>query len=389
MNPETDQVRVLIVDDHPGSLRAMAALLEGADRQVVTAASGEEALRHLLHGDYAVVLLDVRMTGLDGYETAALIRAREKTREIPIIFLTSNNKEVDHVAKGYSHGAVDYLFKPFAPEILCSKINVFVELAKKTTALTRQNQELERAKKDLAARARELARSNADLEHFAYVASHDLKEPLRMVSTYVNLLANRYKDRLDNDANDFIDFAVHGVNRMERLIQDVLSYSRVGGKREPQLVDSTKILEGAIARLASMIRECDATVTYDSLPMVLGDEGELIRVFQNLLGNAIKFRCRQAPRIHVFAERQRDGTEGIDEWLFAVKDDGIGIEPIYWDRIFLLFQRLHTQAEYEGSGVGLALCKKIVEAHRGRIWVDSKVGEGSTFYFTVPAGQPG
>ena len=389
MNPETDQVRVLIVDDHAGSLSAMAALLEGADRQVVTAASGEEALRHLLHGDYAVVLLDVRMTGLDGYETAALIRAREKTREIPIIFLTSNNKEVDQVAKGYSHGAVDYLFKPFAPEILCSKINVFVELAKKTAALTRQNQELERAKKDLAARARELARSNADLEHFAYVASHDLKEPLRMVSTYVNLLANRYKDRLDNDANDFIDFAVHGVNRMERLIQDVLSYSRVGGKREPQLVDSTKILEGAIARLASMIRECNATITCDALPMVLGDEGELIRVFQNLLGNAIKFRCGQAPRIHVFAERQREGTEGIDEWLFAVKDDGIGIEPIYWDRIFLLFQRLHTQAEYEGSGVGLALCKKIVEAHRGRIWVDSKVGEGSTFYFTVPAGQPG
>jgi two-component system sensor histidine kinase/response regulator len=388
MNSELDQVRVLVVDDHPDSLRAMAALLEGADRQVVTAASGEEALRHLLQGEYAVILLDVKMIGLDGYETAALIRSREKTREIPIIFLTSNNKEVDQVAKGYSHGAVDYLFKPFVPEILRSKIDVFVELAKKTAALRRQNQELERAKKDLAERARELARSNADLEHFAYVASHDLKEPLRMVSTYVKLLASRYKDRLDTDANDFIEFAVHGVNRMERLIQDVLAYSRAGGKREPQLVDSTKILEGAIARLASVIRECEAVVTYDVLPTVLGDEGELTRVFQNLLGNAIKFRCDHGPRIHVFAERQRGDAERPDEWLFAVKDDGIGIERVYWDRIFLLFQRLHTQAEYDGSGVGLALCKKIIEAHRGRIWVDSKVGQGSTFYFTLPAGQP-
>jgi two-component system, sensor histidine kinase and response regulator len=387
MNPEVDQVRVLVVDDHADSLRAMAALLEGPDRQVVTAASGKEALRCLLQGDYAVVLLDVKMTGLDGYETAELIRSREKTRQIPIIFLTSNNKEVEHVAKGYSHGAVDYLFKPFPPEILRSKLDVFVELAKKTVALTRQNQELERAKKELAERARELARSNTDLEHFAYVASHDLKEPLRMVSTYVKLLARRYKDRLDTDANDFIDFAVHGVNRMERLIQDVLSYSRIGGKRESQLVDTEKILAAAVARLASAIRECEALITHDPLPTVLGDEAELTRVFQNLLANAIKFKCGQGPRIHVSADRQPGPTEGRDEWVFSVQDDGIGIERIYWDRIFLLFQRLHSQAEYEGSGVGLALCKRIVEAHRGRIWLESKVREGSTFYFTLPAGQ--
>ena len=387
MNPHCDPVRVLVVDDYPDSLRAMAALLASPDRQVVTAASGEEALRCLLQGDYAVVLLDVKMTGLDGYETAALIRSREKTRQIPIIFLTSNNKELDHVAKGYSHGAVDYLFKPFPPAILRSKVDVFVELAKKTMALTRQNAELERAKKELAERARELARSNTDLEHFAYVASHDLKEPLRMVSSYVKLLARRYKDRLDTDANDFIEFAVHGVNRMERLIQDVLSYSRVGGKRESQIVDSEKVLAGALARLGSGIRDSEALITHDPLPTVLGDVGELTRVFQNLIGNAIKFMRGQAPHIHIGAERQAGPTEGSYDWLFSVQDDGIGIERVYWDRIFLLFQRLHSQAEYEGSGVGLALCKRIIEAHRGRIWLESKVDEGSTFYFTLPAGQ--
>jgi signal transduction histidine kinase len=388
MNPDLDQVRVLVVDDHPDSLRAMAALLESPDRQVVTASSGEEGLRCLLQGDYAVVLLDVKMAGLDGYETAALIRERKKTRQIPIIFLTSNNKEVHHVAKGYSHGAVDYLFKPFPPEILRSKVDVFVELAKKTVALTRQNAELERAKQELAERARELARSNTDLERFAYLATHELKEPLRMVSDYVKLLANRYKDRPDIDANDFVDFSVHGVDRMERLISDVLAYSRVGGKREPQIVDCEKVLAGTLARLGSGIRDSEALITHDPLPTVLGDEGELTRVFQNLVGNAIKFRRRQGSRIHVSAERPPRPTDSQDEWVFSVQDDGIGIDRIYWDRIFLLFQRLHSQAEYEGSGVGLALCKRIVEAHSGRIWLDSEVGKGSTFYFSLPAGQP-
>jgi two-component system, sensor histidine kinase and response regulator len=389
MNPDIDQVRVLVVDDYPDSLRAMAALLESPDRQIVTAASGEEALRHLLQGDYAVVLLDVKMAGIDGYETAALIRERKKTRETPIIFLTSNNKEVHHVAKGYSHGAVDYLFKPFPPEILRSKVDVFVELAKKTVALTRQNAELERAKKELAERASELARSNADLERFAYLATHDLKEPLRMVSDYVKLLANRYKDRPDVDASDLIDFSEHGVDRMERLISDVLAYSRVGGQRESQIVDCEKVLAGAIARLGSGIRNSEALITHDPLPTVQGDEGELARVFQSLVGNAIKFRRGHGSRIHVSAERPPSPMESRDEWVFSVQDDGIGIERINWDRIFHLFQRLHSQAEYEGSGVGLALCKRIVEAHCGRIWLDSEVGKGSTFYFTLPAGQPG
>jgi len=254
-------------------------------------------------------------------------------------------------------------------------------------ALSRQNRELESAKRELGERARELARSNADLEQFAYVASHDLKEPLRMVSSYVTLLANRYKDRLDAEANDFIEFAVQGVNRMQRLIQDVLAYSRVGGTREFQMVDCTQVLENAIARLRSAIQDCGAVVAHGPLPVVIGNEGELVRMFQNLLANAIKFRRGQAPRIHVSAERQSRAADAMDHWLFSVEDDGIGIDRQYWDRIFLLFQRLHSQAEYEGSGVGLALCKKIVEAHRGRIWVDSKVGHGSTFYFTLPSGQ--
>jgi len=398
MSMVAERVQVLVVDDHPQTLAAMKALLEGPDREIVTATSGEEALRYLLHGEYAVVLLDVKMTGIDGYETAALIRAREKTRQIPIVFLTSNNKEAEHVVKGYSQGAVDYIFKPVMPEILLSKVNVFVELANKTLALRRQNQELERAKKELAARADELARSNADLEQFAYAASHDLKEPLRIVSSYVKLLATRYKNQLDSDANDFIDFAVWGVNRMERLIHEVLTYSRVGDTREFQPVEFAKILESALARVQVAVRESNAVVTHDSLPTVIGNEGELIRVVQNLIANAIKFRGPHTPEVHILAERRAPssttrprevtGMAGSEEWLFSVRDNGIGIDPQYWNKIFILFRRLHNQADYDGSGVGLAMCKKIIEAHHGRIWVQSQPGEGSTFYFTLPVADP-
>ncbi len=226
----------------------------------------------------------------------------------------------------------------------------------------------------------ELRRSNEELERFAYVASHDLQEPLRTVASFVQLLARRYRTSLDADATEFIDFAVGGVARMQRLIEDLLQFSRVGTRGEALVsTDAQAVLDGVIESLRAAIEESSACVTHDPLPHVLADTRQLEELLTNLVGNALKFRGGDAPRVHVNA--QRDGRH----WTFRVRDNGIGIDPQYFERIFVIFQRLHARDEYPGTGVGLALCKKIVERHGGRIWVESAPGAGTTFLFTLPA----
>jgi len=234
---------------------------------------------------------------------------------------------------------------------------------------------------ELAQLAHDLERSNAELKKFAYVASHDLQEPLNQVANYVQLLEMRYQNQLDEDANEFITFAVEGVSLMQTLIDDVLAYSRVDMQGiEFELTEVEKPLNQALANLRTRISESGAVITHDPLPTVLADNTQLMQLFLNLIGNAIKFRSEKAPEIHVGASRQEDG------WLLSVRDNGIGIEPQFCDRIFVIFQRLHTRDEYPGTGMGLAICKKIVECHRGRIWVESKLGQGATFYMTIPLG---
>jgi chemotaxis family two-component system sensor kinase Cph1 len=234
---------------------------------------------------------------------------------------------------------------------------------------------------ELAQLAHDLERSNAELKKFAYVASHDLQEPLNQVANYVQLLEMRYQNQLDEDANEFITFAVEGVSLMQTLIDDVLAYSRVDMQGiEFELTEVEKPLNQALANLRTRISESGAVITHDPLPTVLADNTQLMQLFLNLIGNAIKFRSEKAPEIHVGASRQEDG------WLLSVRDNGIGIEPQFGDRIFVIFQRLHTRDEYPGTGMGLAICKKIVECHRGRIWVESELGQGATFYMTIPLG---
>ena len=239
--------------------------------------------------------------------------------------------------------------------------------------------ELRRAHADLEHKATELERSNSELEQFAYVASHDLQEPLRMVSSYTQLVLRRYGDRLDGDAKEFMAYVVDGAARMKQLIEDLLAYSRVGTRgKEFKPVAVEVALRRAINNLRTAIEESGASITYDPLPTVEADDVQLAQLFQNLMGNALKFRSASVPRIHVFSK------ELETEWEFAVQDNGIGIEPQYFDRIFMVFQQLHTKGEFPGTGIGLAICKKVAERHGGRIWVSSTPGEGSTFHFTLP-----
>jgi PAS domain S-box-containing protein len=232
----------------------------------------------------------------------------------------------------------------------------------------------------LKRRTEELASSNRELEQFAYVASHDLQEPLRMVASYTQLLSRRYKDKLDDDANEFIHFAVDGATRMQALIIDLLALSRIGTHGKPlEPCESELALSRALANLRLAIEESGAVVTHDVMPNVVADISQLTQLFQNLIANALKFRGEAPPKVHIGVERK------IRDWEFSIRDNGIGIAPEHFERIFVIFQRLHGKQEYPGTGIGLAVCKKIAERHGGHIRVESKLGEGTVFYFTFPA----
>ena len=232
---------------------------------------------------------------------------------------------------------------------------------------------------ELAQLAEDLQRSNVELRKFAYVASHDLQEPLNQVANYVQLLEMRYEAELDADAKEFIGYVVEGVILMQTLIDDVLAYCNVDTLGITfQVTEVETALNRTLKNLRQRIAETGAIITHDPLPAVMADETQLIQLFLNLIGNAIKFHSSQPPRIHISAKRLED------EWLFSVQDNGIGLDPQFSDRIFTIFQRLHTRDKYPGTGIGLAICKKIIECHRGRIWVESQLGRGATFYFTIP-----
>lgn len=401
---EGEKVRILMVDDKQENLIALEAVLEAPGQELVKATSGRDALRHMLESDFAVVLLDVKMPDMDGFETAALIRERERSKDTPIIFMTALKSE-EHLFRGYYIGAVDYLFKPIVPDILRSKVSVFVDASRKAQLLRKQaevlrqkNLELEQsiqermkaeeALRELNAdleqrvidRTRELTSSNDELRQFAYIASHDLQEPLRTIGSYAQLLARRYQGKLDDDADDFVKFIVDGVHRMHVLLNDMLAYSRVTSQDQGRSYTSCstqQALDNALANLAKLMDETKAELTHDEMPMVVGDESQLSQVFQNLISNGIKYRSEQTPKIHI-SVRHNDA-----EWVFGVRDNGIGIDPKYLERIFGIFRRLHGK-ERPGTGMGLAICKKIVERHGGRIWAESAGENGSLFQFTIP-----
>jgi len=253
------------------------------------------------------------------------------------------------------------------------------ELKSANDQLQQDIRERKRVQQELTRKLEELARSNAELEQFAYVASHDLQEPLRMVASYTQLLGRRYHGKLDADADEFIGFAVDGASRMQQLIEDLLSYSRLTTRGKAlTLTEAGAACDAAIGNLQESIKDSNAAISVSPLPAVCADASQLTALFQNLIGNAIKYRNKHKPEVHIDAQAQEN------EWIFSVRDNGIGIESQYFDRIFQMFQRLHSRKDYPGTGIGLAVCKKIVERHGGRIWLESQPGHGSTFLFTIP-----
>ena len=315
-----------------------------------------------------IVLADYNLGSWRGMEALEILR--DTGRDIPLILVSGALGDVTAV-ECIKQGVTDYVLKDSLTRL---PISVRRALREKQV-----REERRQAGVELARKVEELARSNGDLEQFAYVASHDLQEPLRMVAAYTQLLAERYIGKLDENADKYIRYALEGALRMQTLVQDLLEFSRVGRNRKSIRLSCDAVVHEGLQNLQAALLDSKAVVGFEGLPTISGDRTQLVQLFQNLIGNAIKFRGEKSPAITVTAERV------ASEWVFSVRDNGIGIGAEYVEAIFVIFQRLHTRAEYPGNGVGLAICKKIVEQHGGRIWVEAKAGEGASFKFTLPA----
>lgn len=380
---------VLIVDDQPDMLVAMEAMLEGVGAEVTTARSGREALRHLLDRDFAVILLDVKMPELDGFETAALIRERERSRGTPIIFLTGVDRSATMAMRGYAVGAVDYLVKPIVPEFVRSKVSVFVDLARKNTQLVQQAERLRVREEEARALAaeqevliRELEHKNRELESFSYAVSHDLRAPLRRVDGFARALTERRS--ADPTSNRFLGNIRESIRQMGQLIDDVLHLSKVtSAELRSQEVDLSALADLALTQL----REGDPTrqVTVRVRPGVtVKGDGRLLRLaLENLLQNAWKFTGKREAAVIEFGAGQRDG-----ELAYYVRDNGVGFDMGYAGRLFGPFQRLHRAGEFPGSGIGLATAQRVIHRHGGRIWAEARPDEGATFLFTLGNRHP-
>ena len=346
-------IKILLVDDRKEDILSLEVVLANANYQFDKATSGREALRILLkEHEFALILIDVQMPLLDGFETAQLIRESEKLKHIPIIFLTANNDRPNNIFKGYQAGAVDFMIKPLVPEIIRAKVAVFAELYRKTNELLIQKQNLLIVNKELEHRSEELARSNKNLEKFAYVASHDMQEPLRTIISYIELIQKKFGHSIDADMEKYMEYVVGAGYRMRELITGLLEYSRADSEEMPfQDVNGNDILKAVLANLHGSIEDNKATVQYDAIPKIKASYMQMVQLFQNLISNGIKFTHDSVPEIKV-SYKKIDGYH-----LFAIADNGIGIEPEYKDKIFEIFKRLHPIGEYGGVGIGLAICK--------------------------------
>jgi signal transduction histidine kinase len=385
-NPEVDRVNILLVDDQPANLLALEAMLQGLGQNLIKAESGREALKWLLTHEFAVILLDVKMPAMDGFETATLIHQREKSRHTPIIFLTAAEKSETQTVRGYAVGAVDYLVKPVVPEFVRSKVAVFVELAKKTELLRRQArllQESEHEARELAAvRAdlvRDLEHKNRELESFSYAVSHDLRAPLRRIESFAGALTESHAEKLDATGIRFLDRIREASQQMSQLIDDVLHLSRL---TRAELRDQELDLSAIVAMVLDRFKEAEPgrSVEIKIRPGVIAmGDAQLIRIaLHNLLENAWKFTSKQPD-----ARIEFGVTNIAGEPTYFVRDNGAGFDMTYVDRLFGPFQRLHLTSEFSGTGIGLATVQRIIHRHGGKVWAEGTVGQGATFHFTI------
>jgi signal transduction histidine kinase len=357
------KLRALLVEDEPADVELSLRILRKAGLDAVgdVAETSEEFTELVRTNSYDVILADFKLPGWNGMESVEILR--REGLDVPVILVSGALGELTAV-ECIKQGAADYVLKD--------------HLARLPESVRRAMRE-KKLREDHRHSQEELARSNKDLEQFAYVASHDLQEPLRMVATYTQLLAERYQGKLDPDADKYIHYAVDGALRMQKLVQDLLAFSRVGRQGLAlENTDCSAVLQIAMKNLETTIRESGAAVQASQLPRLMADSSQLMQVFQNLIGNAIKFRGSEPPLIRISA----DAT--AKEWVISVADNGIGIAPEHAENVFVIFRRLHTRAEYPGNGIGLSICKKIIEQHGGRIWVESEIGHGSVFKFSLP-----
>jgi two-component system sensor histidine kinase/response regulator len=368
-------VKLLLVDDKPENLLALEELLRGDDRELFRAGSGNEALRLLLKHEFALVMLDVEMPGMDGYETAELMRGSARTRHVPVIFVTAGDRSEERSFRGYEAGAVDFLYKPINPHTLKSKVDVLIELYRKTRALATANAELERTSHTLRERI-------VDLENVNQTLAHDLRAPLRTIRAFSEMLSESLRDRLTPEDADALDRVIRGGARMAAMIDDLFALLRLSThEAAPFDIDAAEALRDAVDNLRNDIEQSHAHVTHDDLPRVRANNMLMGQIFQNLIANSIKFRGDKPPTVHISADHQGDA------WRFAIMDNGIGIDPEDRERVFNLFER-GTSLVGGGSGVGLTLCKRAVEKLGGRIWIGDQT-VGTTFYFTIPRARGG
>jgi signal transduction histidine kinase len=389
-----EPVKILLVDDQPDNLLSAEAVLESLGEEIVEASSGRQALRQLLDHDFAVILLDVMMPGMDGFETASLIRQRERSRHTPIIFLTALGKNEEHLFRGYEVGAVDYLFKPIVPEVLRSKVAIFVELHRKTLLLKRHSElleqrnaqlvdadyEIHRLNEHLEKRVQELDALNRELETFSYSVSHDLRAPLARIAGFSQALLESYADGMDETGKLYLERVNGSARGACNLVDDLLNLSRVTrGELRRVTVDMSALAESVAAEIQSRDESREVQFLITGGLTAVGDPSLLRVVLHNLLDNAWKFTGKEAhPRIE-FGGGLEAGT-----LVFFVRDNGAGFDAAKADKIFSPFQRLHPSSEFEGTGIGLATAERIIGRHGGRIWANGEVARGATFSFTLP-----
>lgn len=388
---------ILIVDDKPENLFSLKTLLQLNLYDVDTASSGEEALKKILRTEYELIILDVQMPGMDGYEVAEIITGYSKSKDIPIIFLSAVNIDKRFIAKGYTSGGVDYVTKPFDPDLLLLKIKTFSRLYRQTKELNDIKNNLEQKVEERTAELKQannnLEASNAELQQYAFIASHDLQEPLRKIITFTRIIEERFLRSIP-EAQEYMDKIISSSVRMRTLINDLLNYSRISVEPEFIFTNLTNLVNQALADLEVSILEKKANVQITNLPVIEVVPEQITQVFQNIISNALKFSKKDVePVITISADlvqkKSIDSKPAINGnyCRITITDNGIGFDEMYLEKIFSMFQRLHGKSEYKGTGIGLSITKKIIENHNGIITAKSREDEGSSFIIVLPVKQ--